>query len=139
VGNPPGFDLLPGLHVLVVDDNRDARDIFRTVLQYCGALVSTVSSARAALKLLEHVKPDLLLSDLAMPGKDGEWLIRNVRKLRKDRGAEIPALAVSAHDDAYLRETILAAGFQDYLVKPVNFRELCQAINRLTISAQTGR
>ncbi|HEU5323251.1 MAG TPA: response regulator, partial [Methylomirabilota bacterium] len=77
--DPLPTDALVGVHVLVVDDDDDARQLVRTVLEYCGALVSTAATARQALHILERVTPDALLSDIAMPGEDGYWLIRELR------------------------------------------------------------
>jgi CheY-like chemotaxis protein len=122
---------LAGLHIFVVDDNRDARDILTTLMEYHGALVTAVPSADAALRLFRHVKPDLIISDLAMPKKDGATLIREVRKLKRERGGATPALAVSGYDQDYQRQAVLGAGFQDYLVKPVDIRTLCLTIERL--------
>ena len=77
-------DLLKGIHVLVVEDDDDSRALLETVLQYCGALVTAVASARDAVTTLERVKPDLLLSDLSMPHEDGYWLVRQIRALPAD-------------------------------------------------------
>ena len=126
---------LSGLHVLVVDDNADAREIFRSVLTYSGALVTAATSAEAALKVIRHVRPDVILVDLAMPRRDGAWLIERVRQLRPDRGGDVLAVAVTAYDDEYRRTDMLQAGFHDYLVKPIGTEQLCQTIERLTALA----
>ncbi len=128
-------DRLSGLHVLVVDDNVDAREIFRAVISYAGALVTVATSADAALKIIRHVRPDIMMVDLAMPRRDGTWLIQHVRQLRPDRGGDIPAIAVTAYDDEYHRIDMLRAGFQEYLVKPIGTEQMCQAIERLTVLA----
>ena len=125
---------LSGLHILVVDDNRDARDILSTLLQYHGALVTAASSADAALRWFRHVKPDLIISDLAMPKKDGAALIREIRKLKRERGGAVPALAISGYDEVFHRQNVLAAGFHEYLVKPVDIRTLCTTIERLLVT-----
>ena len=119
---------LDHLHVLVIDDNSDAREIFRSVISYAGALVTVATSAEKALKVI----PDIMLVDLAMPRQDGAWLIARVRQLRPDRGGDIPAVAVTAFDDEYRRSDMLAAGFHEFLVKPVGTEQLCQVIERLT-------
>jgi CheY-like chemotaxis protein len=129
------FTELAGVHVMVVDDNGDAREILRSVLNYCGALVTTVDSAAAALKLLHEVRPDVVVSDIAMPRNNGLWLIREIRSRRADRGGQVPVLAISAHDDVYDRTRLLGAGFQDYLVKPVSIRDLARVIARLAARA----
>jgi CheY-like chemotaxis protein len=125
---------LSGVHILVVDDNRDARDILATLLQYHGALVTAAASADAALRWFRHVKPDLIVSDLAMPKKDGAALIREIRKLKRERGGAVPALAISGYDEQFLRQNVLNAGFQEYLVKPVDIRTLCTTIEHLLVN-----
>ena len=77
----PG-DALAGVHILVVDDDDDARHLIRTILVYCGALVTAVASASAALTTLRSVVPDVLLSDISMPEHDGYWLLAQVRALK---------------------------------------------------------
>lgn len=130
---------LSGLHILVVDDNRDAREILTTLLQYHGALVTAAASADAALRWFRHVKPDLIVSDLAMPKKDGAALIREIRKLKRERGGAVPALAISGYDEQFHRQNVLGAGFQEYLVKPVDIRTLCSTIERLLASHPDAR
>jgi CheY-like chemotaxis protein len=125
---------LSGIHILVVDDNRDAREIITTLLSYHGALVTAAASADAALRWFRHVKPDLIISDLAMPKKDGAALIREIRKLKRERGGAVPALAISGYDEQFHRQNVLTAGFQEYLVKPVDIRTLCTTIERLLMT-----
>jgi len=131
------FAQLAGIHVMVVDDNPDAREILQSALQYCGALVTTLDSAVVALKLLREVRPDVIVTDLAMPRNNGLWLMREILALRPDRGGQIPVLAVSAHDDAYDRRRVLDAGFREYLVKPVAIRELSRVVAQLVARAST--
>src|ERR1043166_2413643 len=90
----PG-DLLLGIHVLVVEDNGDARELFKTILQYAGALVTVVAGAEQALRMCEQILPDVLLTDIAMPGRDGFWLISELRKRQNDGLRRIPAIAVT--------------------------------------------
>lgn len=126
---------LAGLHVLVVDDNRDARNIYRILLEHAGALVTTVSSASTALRMLRHVRPDVIVSDLAMPQRNGNWLIRQLRGLTTTKGGDIPALAVTAYDGTFAESEALRSGFQEYLVKPVGIRQLCETIERVVAAA----
>jgi CheY-like chemotaxis protein len=83
-------DALIGVHVLVVDDDADARELWRAVLEYCGALVTVVPSADEALAVLARVRPDVLVTDLAMPIHDGYWLVEHVRVLPAERRGTIP-------------------------------------------------
>jgi len=124
-------DALVGVHVLVVDDDADARELLRTVLEYCGALVTAVASAPEALHVLQRVTPDVLLSDVAMPRHDGYWLINAVRALPPERGGAIPAVALTAHGDFHGPERTLAAGFQVHLRKPLDPWELARAVSSL--------
>jgi CheY-like chemotaxis protein len=132
-----GRDLLPhdallGTHVLVVDDDGDARDLLKTVLEYCGALVTVVGSASEALQVLDRVMPDIVVSDIAMPDHDGYWLVREVRALARDNGRVLPMIAITAHGEQHGPERTLSAGFQLHLGKPLDPWELCRAISSLT-------
>lgn len=121
-------DALLGVHVLVVDDDNDARQLLRTILQYCGALVTVTASAREAMTVLARVTPDALVSDIAMPEQDGYWLIRELRALSPAHGGAIPAIALTAHGAAHGPDRTLAAGFQVHLRKPIDPWELCRAV-----------
>ena len=90
-------DAFVGLHVLVVDDDADARELFRPVLEYGGALVTVVATAADALRTLQRVTPDVLVSDIAMPHENGYWLIREVRALGEVKRHRLPAIAITAH------------------------------------------
>jgi DNA-binding response OmpR family regulator len=126
-----GPNVLRGVHVVVVDDNTDARAIYKSVLTYVGASVLTASSASAAVKALKHVRPDVVVSDLSMPRRDGFWLIRWIRARDATRGDRLPVIAVTARDDIYPHADVGEAGFDDYLRKPVAPRDLLRAIKRL--------
>ncbi|HEV8616093.1 MAG TPA: response regulator [Methylomirabilota bacterium] len=121
-------DALVGVHVLVVDDDDDARQLLRTILEYCGALVTVTSSAREALNVLERVLPDALVSDISMPREDGYWLIREVRALGPERGGTVPAVALTAHGQTHGPDRTLSAGFQVHLRKPIDPWELCRTV-----------
>lgn len=122
---------LRGLHVLVVDDNRDTREMLRQLLTYSGALVTTVPSGEAALVVLESVLADVIISDLSMPRHDGRWLIRSIRALG-GRQATIPAIAITAYRETEIEADALRAGFDAYLEKPLDFHRLIETILRVT-------
>ena len=126
-----GLVPLRGVHVMLVEDNADARNIVRRVLEHCGAMVTVAETARAALRRLRAMpgRPHVLVSDIALPEHDGYWLLRQVRAL--GRLATIPAIAITAHRNEYDREDTLAAGFQDYFQKPLDLVAFCRAISRL--------
>jgi PAS domain S-box-containing protein len=121
-----------GLTVLLVDDEQDAREALRLILQQNGMVVTTAASAREAFELVERLQPDILLSDIAMPGEDGLSLIRRVRTLPLDRGGQIPAIALSAYAAAEDRGRALLAGFQRHIPKPVDPAQLLTAIATMT-------
>ena len=125
---PPGA--LAGLHVLVVDDDQDAREVLRQILSHAGALVTTAADGESALAILKNVAADVVISDLSMPRRDGRWLIRNLRALGGRQG-KVPAIAVTAYRETELETDALAAGFDVYLEKPLDFRRLIETILRV--------
>lgn len=124
-------DSLIGVHVLVVDDDRDARNVIKTVLEYCGALVTTARSAREALAILGRVVPDVLVIDIVLPGHDGYWLIEEVRKLPPEKGGAVPALACTGYGDLHTPARLLEAGFREQLRKPIDPWELARLVAAL--------
>ena len=124
--------ILQGVKVLVVDDEPDTLELLRIVLELRGALVVTANSAAQALERLEESDPDVLLSDIGMPDKDGFDLIREVRSLPPDRGGHVPAVALTAYTRAEDRTTTLAAGFDMHIPKPVQPADVVAAVANLT-------
>jgi PAS domain S-box-containing protein len=123
----------PPLHnvqVLIVDDETDTREVLRAVLERCGSKVVTAASAAEALKLLEEWKPDVLVSDIGMPGADGYELMSQIRALNTDN-ATLPALALTAYVREEDRSQAFQAGFQNHLSKPVEPVELVKAVAQL--------
>ena len=124
---PPAYDCperLDGLKVLVVDDEADTRELLSVGVGRCGAEVVTAGSAREALEVIEGGRPDLLISDIGMPGEDGYELIRKVRALPAGRGGKIPAIALTAYARTEDRLRALRAGYQSHIAKPVELAEL---------------
>lgn len=119
------------LRILVVEDDPDARELMVAVLEQRGARVSSAESVARAFELLESSTPDLIISDIAMPEEDGVAFVRRLRARPSDRGGETPAIAVSAYVANADRTRALAAGFDRYLFKPVDFDELCVTIRSL--------
>ena len=122
---------LEGLNVLVVDDNDDARVLLRRVLSEASANVVDVSSVMAAMEMLNEFSPDILLSDLAMPGQDGLDLIHMVREAGWSP-ERLPAIALSAYAREGDRRRAIQAGFQNHLSKPPDISKLLRAIVTLT-------
>ncbi|MEX2221618.1 MAG: ATP-binding protein [Candidatus Rokuibacteriota bacterium] len=119
---------LQGVQVLVVDDDRDALDMLTFVLTQAGAAVRTASSAAEALALLRWIRPDVLVSDLAMPDEDGYSLIRNLRAIERESGRETPAVALTAYVRVQDRARAVAAGFNLFVEKPVDPDELISVL-----------
>ncbi len=98
------------------------------MLSMMGAEVRASASASHAMRALKEFRPEVLLCDIAMPGEDGYSLIRRVRALTPSQGGDIPAVALTALARVGDRRRALAAGFQNYLTKPVDIDDLAQAV-----------
>jgi CheY-like chemotaxis protein len=122
---------LDGLRVLLVDDEPEARQIISTVILRTGAEVKTCESAHEALVKLAEWKPDVILSDIAMPEQDGYSFIRQVRSLPRDKGGDTPAAALTAYAREIDRRQALAAGYQMHIAKPIGASQLVTMIARL--------
>jgi CheY-like chemotaxis protein len=118
---------LKGVRVMVVDDEADARDLVRLVLEKCDAQVTTAASAAEALTEMERGTADVLLSDIGMPGFDGYEFIRAVRQ----RGNAVPAAALTAFARPEDRRRALLAGYQLHIAKPVEPSELVAIVASL--------
>ena len=127
----PGLDLR-GIRVLVVDDEADARETLREILEHCNAEVLTAGSAGEALDMLPRWRPDVLLSDVGMPEEDGYDLIRRVRELPAEDGGRTPAAALTAFARGEDRLRALRAGFQMHVAKPVEVQELAAVVASLS-------
>ena len=121
---PDCSDRLDGLTILVVDDEPDTRDLLRQGLEYCGASVRTADGAARALAELDHDLPDVLISDIGMPGTDGYELIRQVRQLPGEKSRRIAAIALTAYTRIEDRLRALRAGYDMHVPKPVELTEL---------------
>lgn len=130
---PPLSEQLPlrGVNVLVVDDEADARTLIRRLLEDREANVRTAGSAAEAMALFLAERPDVLVSDIGMPGEDGYALIGQVRALGPGQGGATPALALTAYARSEDRLKALLAGFQMHLAKPVETLELLATVASL--------
>lgn len=122
---------LEGLQVLVVDDEVDTLEWLSTVLQQSGAQVIAVASVEEALEALENLKPDVLVSDIGMPGEDGYALIGKIRELAPEMGGRIPAVALTAYASVEDYRKALSEGFQLHVAKPVRAGELIAVVTSL--------
>jgi len=128
---------LEGVHVLVVDDDPDARTILRAYLAHHGALVSVAADASEALAALHRVRVDVIVSDLSMPGVDGHELLLRTRKLPDQVQRPTPAIALTAFDNHEYRHKAREVGFDAYLAKPLDPELVVLAIARL-VPARTA-
>lgn len=117
---------LSGSDVLVVDDDRDTREMLRSVLEKSGAAVRTASSAEEAINAFDQRSPHVLVSDIGMPGEDGYSLIRKIRER-----SDVPAIALTAFARSEDRRRAIGAGFQMHLAKPVEPAELVTVVASL--------
>jgi len=122
---------LQSVRVLVVDDEPDTRTLMRKVLADCGAEVTTASSVDEALTLFRKYVPDVLVSDIGMPVRDGYELITEVRKMSLRDGGGVPAVAITAFARSEDRRRSLMAGFDMHASKPIEPGELLAVISRL--------
>lgn len=128
-----------GLKVVVVDDDPSAREIIGRVLEEAKAQVATAASVAEALDLMERFHPDVLVSDIGLPGQDGYELIRQVRTWPADRGGQIPAIALTALTRPEDCARALAAGYQSHVAKPVEPRKLTEIVAELGLRNVQGR
>ncbi|MEH2050139.1 PAS domain-containing protein [Nostoc sp.] len=119
---------LTGIKVLTVDDDPDARELLTVLLTEYGATVLTVTSAAEVLANLESFKPDVLVSDIGMPGVDGYSLIQQIRTLTPEKGGEIPAIALTAYARVDDYERAITSGYQRHVTKPLDPEELVQSV-----------
>ena len=122
------LDHLHGVHVLIVEDDTDSRNVLALLLQKLGALVEAVPSAREAVDRVRNRRPDVLVSDIGMPEEDGYSLIRRVRQMPADAEKKLPAIALTAYVRRQDAEAAIGAGFDCHLPKPVSPAQLIKAI-----------
>jgi CheY-like chemotaxis protein len=118
---------LSGIHVLVVEDTPDSREVLRILFEFCGAEVRTAESAAEGKRLIGEERPDVMVSDIAMPD-DGVELIRAVKASADARDLRIPVIAITAYRDR--GPALLAEGFADLVEKPLDPIKLCGVVRR---------
>ncbi|MDX6405346.1 MAG: hypothetical protein QOH70_2801 [Blastocatellia bacterium] len=125
-------DSLRGVKVLAVDDQSETHDLIILALTRYGAEVRASTSVSAALKMIQDWQPDVLVSDIGMPGEDGYDLIRKIRALDPKNGGSIPALALTGYASPADESRARAAGYQTHMSKPVELRKLAERIVQLS-------
>jgi CheY-like chemotaxis protein len=128
-GVPPNLN---GARVLVVDDDEDSRSLLREILAQSGALVVEAADAEGGLATLERERPDVVVSDIGLPGVDGYAFMERVRALPSNRGGQTPALAVTAFAGGENVRRALSVGYQRHLAKPIVPDDLLEVIAQLT-------
>lgn len=128
---------LDGLHVLAVDDDEDSRRLVQAVLEKAGARVTLATSVEQAMAAFDRELPDVVVSDIGMPGQDGLELIRRIRARPGDRGGQVPAAALTAYARAGDRTRVLSAGFSMHLPKPIEPEELIAVVISLARFARS--
>lgn len=126
---------LKGIRVLVVEDENDNRDVIEAVLLRCGAEVASATTADEALGKIPSWKPDVILSDIILPGRDGCEMLRDIRALANEEGGRTPAMALSVHARPNDRERALQAGYSIFRQKPIEPADLAFDIARLAHGA----
>ncbi|MDR3404910.1 MAG: PAS domain S-box protein [Chthoniobacter sp.] len=123
---------LSDIHVLVVDDEADAREFVKRLLHHAGATVATAGSAREAMECIAAQRPDVLVCDIGMPEEDGYALIRQLRNSGDESGVRnLPAVALTAYARSEDRTKAIRSGFQNHLAKPVEPAELLAIVGSL--------
>ena len=124
---------LSSVNVLVVDNDATIRELMVEALEMHGATVTAVDTAQDALATLKADRPDVLLSDLEMPGEDGYWLIAQVRALPINQGGMTPAACLTGLFEPEVRADLLRAGFQYHIAKPVSIETLIGIVGILAL------
>jgi CheY-like chemotaxis protein len=119
------------MRILAIDDEPDVRDMLQILLEDHGASVLTAASAQEGLEALSAWKPHVLISDIGMPEEDGYSLIRKIRALSPEQGADVPAIALTGYVRVEERIRALEAGYQMFVPKPVETNELLSIIGDL--------
>ncbi len=127
-----------GMTILLVEDDKDSRDMLEMVLSLYGVGVESAESAAEAVEKVRTLKPDVLVSDIGLPGEDGYDLIRSVRSLPPGEGGKTPAIALTGYVSVQDRKLALDAGFQDHLPKPVNPNTLLELLVRLRSNGRSA-
>jgi two-component system CheB/CheR fusion protein len=122
---------LDGVRLLIVDDEPNTREVFSELLQSAGAETRMAASAQEGFELFVQFRPDVIVSDIAMPGEDGYSLIRRVRKLSRSQGGLTPAIAVTAHAGIGDAQHALSENFNAHLSKPLDAHRLFKLITEL--------
>ena len=129
----PAWPDLSGVHVFLVEDNEDTREMVSQTLEFCGAMVTAYDSADSAIADLGEFMPTVFICDLSMPRLDGLGFLRAIRRLAPERGGDVPAIAITAYYEDYAAAKALEVGFNAYMTKPVRLDRLARAVKELSV------
>jgi signal transduction histidine kinase/ActR/RegA family two-component response regulator len=121
-------ELLKDVRLLLVEDDEDSREMLKIVFEQYGMKIAAAASAAEALETIKIVQPQVLVSDVGLPGEDGYELMRNVRMLSPEQGGTIPAIALTGYASLQDRVNALDAGYQEHLSKPVDIDKLIELV-----------
>ena len=126
-----GAKPLAGCSILVLDDERDSREILASIVEQAGAEVTMAVSVQDAIDAVASRRPNIVLSDISMPGQDGLTFIRAVRDHERDHVRELLVVAVTAHTRPSDRARFLSAGFDEHVAKPVDVAAIVTTLERM--------
>jgi CheY-like chemotaxis protein len=126
--HPAAKAILAGLHILIVDDEPDTLELLSFVLEETGAIVTSTTSPTEAVEVCKQSKPDVLLSNLSMPGMNGHTLLRKIQALPSESDNPVLAIALTRYQYQFTSEDAQAEGFQLYVTKPIDFEKLVPMI-----------
>lgn len=129
--SPPAEQSLKGKHILLVEDDRDSREMLEVLFAQNDIETTAVETAAKALETLPKIRADILISDVGLPGEDGYELMRKIRNLSPEEGGLIPAIALTGYASLQDRNIAITAGYQKHLAKPVDIEELLELIKNL--------
>jgi len=124
-------DRLEGIRILVVEDDRDTRELLKVLFESEHGIVSATSSVQEALSAYDQSRPHIIVADIGMPEYNGYTLIGRVRARERDSGKIVPAIALTAFTTAIDRDTVLSAGFQLHMPKPFEPSHLVAVVANL--------
>jgi CheY-like chemotaxis protein len=122
---------LRGLHVLVIEDDEDARQVLAEVLEFARATVTACRDAYAGLERLDEHRPDVIICDLALPRMDGLSFLRALRAHPDARTRRTPLIAVTAYYELYSPNELRSMGCEAYMAKPLGLDRICKAVGKL--------
>jgi signal transduction histidine kinase/ActR/RegA family two-component response regulator len=123
--------LLDKIHLLIVEDDTDSREMLKIMFSHYDMRITAVASAAEGFDAVRETRPDILISDVGLPGEDGYSLIQKVRGLTAEQGGQLPAIALTGYASLQDRRRALEAGYQEHLSKPVDIDALLELVKKL--------